>query len=533
MWRIVVIFLVALGGFWLGKEPNVVEKKEAVAQVFPEKEFPVAEHKSFVAVVYAYNQALWCERTLKSIFEQDYDNYRVIFVDDGSTDETFEKASQFIVDNNQEQKVILLRNETKLGQIASLYRAIDSCLDREIIIPIHGKDWVSSPIVFNRLNAAYQNPDVWMCHGRAIHYPSYEIEEGAQPSYYAALFKQIHLKHLYSKGKFATNSQAYLKPLQDLSGGRILQLKEPVAFANGSSPSILQEPLTDVVSYKPLTAFPTTRAQAAADILIFSFDRPIQLYACLESVQRYMTGFENCTVLYRASDAKYDAGYEKVKNAFPQVSFVAQSKKDPKHDFKPNVQKILFDSKSEYILFGVDDIIVKDFVDLSLCMQQMEKTGAYGFYLRMGRHINHCYQFDQPQAVPPSQLLSVGIYAWDIETGELDWGFPNSLDMTLFKKSSLKKAFLESKYKTPNSLEFVWAKEYAPKKAIGLYFERSKLVNIPMNIVGKTGNPHMNYLNTEELLAKFNQGFKIDIEPLYKVENNSPHVDYIPEFVMR
>jgi len=151
----------------------------------------------------------------------------------------------------------------------------------------------------------------------------------------------------------------------------------------------------------------------------------------------------------------------------------------------------------------------------------------------MGRHINHCYQFDQPQAVPPSQLLSVGIYAWDIETGELDWGFPNSLDMTLFKKSSLKKAFLESKYKTPNSLEFVWAKEYAPKKAIGLYFERSKLVNIPMNIVGKTGNPHMNYLNTEELLAKFNQGLKIDIEPLYKVENNSPHVDYIPEFVMR
>jgi hypothetical protein len=58
-------------------------------------------------------------------------------------------------------------------------------------------------------------------------------------------------------------------------------------------------------------------------------------------------------------------------------------------------------------------------------------------------------------------------------------------------------------------------------------------VNIPMNIVGRTGNPHMNYLNAEELLLKFNQGLKIDIEPLYKVENHSPHIDYIPEFVLR
>jgi hypothetical protein len=206
---------------------------------------------------------------------------------------------------------------------------------------------------------------------------------------------------------------------------------------------------------------------------------------------------------------------------------------DPLRDFKPNVKKIIFDSPSEYVLFGVDDIIVKDFVDLSLCMDQMEKTGAYGFYLRFGRHINHCYPFDQHQELPPSQPLTGDVYAWDLETGEYDWGLANSLDMTLFKKESLKEAIAELKYKTPNSLEFIWAEKCAPEKAIGLYFEHSKLVNIPMNIVGKTGNPHMNYLSTEELLVKFNQGLKIDIEPLYKVENRSPHLDYIPEFVIR
>lgn len=527
----ILIFLVALGGFWMGKAP--LKNSAALTQIHPEKEFPVAEHKSFVVVVYAYNQSLWCERALRSIFEQDYDHYRVILIDDGSTDGTSEKANQFIIDNNQGEKVILIRNETRLGQVACLYRAIDSCLDREIVIPLAAKDWLSSPVALNRLNIAYQNPDVWITLGQAIDYPSYEIREEAQTSYYAALFKQIRLQDLFKKGRFATSPDAYLTPLVEMAGGRVRKMQELISFFNTTSPIHSVELPSEIAEYKPLTSFPSPKAQTAADILIFSFDRPLQLYACLESVQRYITGFEDITVLYRASNALFATGYEKVKDAFPIVQFVAQSAEDPKQNFKPNLQKILFDSSSEYILFGVDDLIVKDFVDLKLCMDQMEKTGAYGFYLRMGRHINHCYPSDQPQTVPPSQLLTSGIYAWDLETGEYDWGIANSLDMTLFKKEQLKEALAQLKYQTPNSLEITWAEKCAPERAIGLYFERSKLVNIPMNIVGGTGNPNMNYLSTEELLAKFNQGLKIDIEPLYKVENASPHLDYIPEFILR
>jgi glycosyltransferase involved in cell wall biosynthesis len=529
MWRVILIFLVAFGGFWFGKTP-VKPALKPLANVHPEKDFPISERKSFVIVIYAYNQALWCEKALHSVFEQDYDHYRVILVDDGSTDGTSEKAKQFIVANNQGDKAILIRNETRYGLVASLYRAIDSCLDREIVIPLNGKDWLSSPGVLNRLNLAYQNPDVWVTFGQGIEYPSYEIKDDVQTSYYAALFKQIHLEDLFQQGQFAP---AYLPPILDLAGGRIRKLQEPIAFSNSASPVFPDQPLPQVAKYEPLSTFPKTRPPTAADILVFSFDRPLQLYACLESIQRYITGYDNLTVLYRASDAQFAAGYEKVKQAFPTIDFVAQSMSDPKQDFKPNIQKIVFDSPSEFVLFGVDDIIVKDFVDLKFCMAQMQKTGAYGFYLRLGRHIHHCYQLDKTQAVPPSQPLTGGVFAWDLKTGEYDWGFANSLDMTLFKKSELKIPFKELKYKTPNSLELCWTQKYSPKKAIGLYFETSKLVNIPMNVVGHTKNHHMNYLNTEELLTKFNQGLKIDIEPLYKLENKSPHLDYIPEFVIR
>ena len=105
--------------------------------------------------------------------------------------------------------------------------------------------------------------------------------------------------------------------------------------------------------------------------------------------------------------------------------------------------------------------------------------------------------------------------------------------MTLYKKSVLQMPFEKMRYKTPNSLEFSWAKEYHPENEIGLYFEHSKVVNIPLNVVGRTGNPHMNYLTAPELLAKFEQGLKINIEPLYRVDNSSPHFEYYPEFVLR
>jgi hypothetical protein len=531
MWRLIFVFIAALGGFWFGKGPEVKEK--AIPNIHPEKNFGISEHKSFVIVLYASNQAAWCERALRSIFEQEYDHYRLIFVDDGSSDGTGEKANQFIIDNNQTGKAIVIRNEMKAGKAASLYRVIDGCLDREIVIPLDAKDWLSSPFVLSQLNSAYQNPDVWLLFGNSIEYPSYEKIDQPQCSFYAALFKQIRLEDLFVEGEFIKSSRGYLNFLKDLSGGRIRYLQEPLFFFNTARPTLEEEPPQKVAQYEPLSSFPTPSTATSADILIFSFDRPLQLYACLESIQRYITGFENITVLYRVSEPKFEMGYSKVKESFPAVHFVAQGLEKPKRDFKPNVNKIVFDSPSEYILFAVDDIIVTDFVDLKECMALVEKTGAYGFYLRLGNRIDYCYQGGHRQLMPVRQQLFGNVFAWDIGSGEYDWGFANSLDMTLYKKEPLKSSFLDLDFQTPNSLESRWTKEFCQDHAIGLYFDHAKLVNIPMNIVGRTGNPHMNYLTTDELLTRFDQGFKIDIEPLYQVENHSPHIEYIPEFIPR
>jgi glycosyltransferase involved in cell wall biosynthesis len=513
-------------GFWVEKR-QYLSKNQTFFNVDPGKKFPLEEEKSFAIVIYACNHENWCERTLRSVFEQEYQNYRVIFVDDASADHTYEKAKDFILTSSQEEKVILTRNETRIGSAASLYRALDHCSDREIIIPLDAKNWFTTSNVLNRLNAAYQNPDVWVCFGNALDYPSYKDSHEELSSFYAGVFKQIHLQDLL-------DNRLYLPHLAQLSGGRLLSIEEPLLFSNSACSKRNVQVSLAPSSYKPLAEFPRTRlGQEKADILIFSYNRPLQLYSCLESIQRYMTGFEKLTVLYRADGPQFSDGYQRVKEAFPFAMFIEQDRHHPKRDFKPHVMKSVFDSPSEYILFGADDTIVKDFVDLKLCMEQMEKTGAYGFYLRFGKHIRYCYQAASPQRVPESVPLSSDIYAWDINRGEFDWQFANSLDMTLFRKRDLKKAFAAIPFQTPNSLEFNWMKEFRPKKALGLYFEGSKIVNIPLNIVGKTGNPHMNYLSPEQLLVKFNQGYKIDISSLYKIENDSPHMGIIPELIAR
>ena len=258
MWRLIVLLLVAIAGLWFGKI-GTKKNPKILSHINPDKEYPLAEHKSFVIVVYAHNQANWCKRVLHSIFEQDYDHYRIVMIDDASIDGTEQISKEFIVENNQDEKVIFIRNENFLGPVASLYRIVDNCLDREMIIPLDAKDWFTSPNVLNQLNFAFQNPDVWIATGRAIEYPTYKIQEGGPICCYVALLKQLCLTDPpQNGGGHVSLPKSYLKALEALSGGRIRRIEEPLGFFNASSRRD-KAPADDLPSYRPLASFPESK----------------------------------------------------------------------------------------------------------------------------------------------------------------------------------------------------------------------------------------------------------------------------------
>lgn len=270
-----------------------------------------------------------------------------------------------------------------------------------------------------------------------------------------------------------------------------------------------------------------------ADLVIYSCDRPLQLYALLESVYKYVTGLGEVYVIYRTTQESYAQAYDEIKKDFKEVIFVHQGDK-PYEDFQPLTLKAAFGSPHAYIIFAVDDIIVKDFIDLTADIQLLEDNQAYGFYYRLGRNLSYCYALQRDQAQPPFQEVANGVYAWKFCQGECDWGYPNTVDMTLYRKSEIRNFFEAIPYEAPNPLEGKWS-WYAPQviNRVGLCHEQSKIVNLPLNRVQNFfDNIHMGG-DPQLLLITFNEGKKIDIDPFFNIANKSAHQEYALTFMSR
>lgn len=270
------------------------------------------------------------------------------------------------------------------------------------------------------------------------------------------------------------------------------------------------------------------------DLVVFSCDRPLQLYAFLESVQLYVSGLGQVHVVCRMSDDDYRKAYDEVKRTFPFAKFLTQGN-DPSGDFKQLTLQASFHSPSAYIMFAVDDIIVKDFVDLYECTSLLEKAQAYGFYLRLGTNLTECYPLQCSQPVPPLREVASEVYTWQFNRGRCCWGYPNTVDMTIYRKKDIKPYLTMMNYTAPNPLEASWSGNCG---AIcgrgGLCFKTSKIVNLPLNRVQhQICNRTMNFASPRELLDVFMAGKKINISLLYKIDNKAAHMEYRPEFIDR
>ncbi len=278
-----------------------------------------------------------------------------------------------------------------------------------------------------------------------------------------------------------------------------------------------------------------TAEDRSSDLIIFSYDRPMQLFALLESIDVYVTGLNEVVVIYRASNERYQKAYAQVYEQFSRV--VTMKQENPPQDFKQLTLCALHETSSDYILFAVDDIVVKDAIDLAACIALLEQTGAYGFYLRLGKNLSHCYPVNAHQPLPLFNDIADGICAWQFSSGTLDWKYPHTVDMTLYKKADVLEYFETLSYNQPNTLESVWAgrgRGPATVNKYGLCFECSKIVNLPLNKVQNVYDNRCMYCYSPfQLLEKFEQGIKIDIAPLHKICNNSAHMSYVPTFIAR
>ncbi len=550
------------------------KKKLEIPALIVDESHPVLENKQFTIFIMSYNNSKFCEKNLQSVLDQDYQDYRVIYVDDCSTDDTYKKVQSFVKKHKLENKFTLISNTKNRGAVANFYSTMHTCKDEEIAVLLDGDDWFAHPYVLSKLNKYYANPDVWMTYGQYLIYPSYrkESEQVINPTvcsargirnhtwvtshlktFYAGLFKRIDLKDFIYDGEYYSMASdlAFMFPMIEMADGHVYHVPEVMYIYNYDSPLCdaknnvaLQLALGDHIrtlpSYPKLDSHPSLSSvaeytQSLADLIIFSYNRPLQLYAYLESVKKHVTHVNQMFVLYRA-DAPYEEGYKKLKEMFADVHFVPQSTETPCEDFSPLVLDITFNkniSQANFVLYAVDDIIVKDAIDLNLCMEALNKTHAYGFYFRLGKHVDYCYMQNFTQGIPPLVQVETDVYAWKFSSGKGDWIYPNTLDMTLYKKDDIKDDLVEKiTFFNPYSMEASWA-QIASNDRLGLIHESSKMVNIPINIVIPSTNRHNESYSPEELLEIFDNGKVIDISKFYQIDNISAHIDQDLEFIDR
>lgn len=267
---------------------------------------------------------------------------------------------------------------------------------------------------------------------------------------------------------------------------------------------------------------------SATDLIIFSYDRPMQLAALLASLFQNTKNLGKVSVIYRYSGMPFQMGFNKLIKEFPNVTFKLQQSKE---EFRSMTLELV-ESSSQFVCFAVDDLIVRGTFDFKQCEQILESTGAYGFYLRLGRNINFSYMANKESQISNLQSVDKDIFSFNFKNGTEDWAYPNSLDMVIYRRNDVVADLMKLNFNTPNFLEGSWAGR-AKLNQEGLIFSDSKVVNIPINMVNRSTNRNMNSYSTRQLLKMFNQGFKLDIEYLSTLPVNSPHMELKLKFKKR
>ena len=133
-------------------------------------------NNKFIIITPSYNNEDWVETYYESIVEQTYYNYKVIYFDDNSTDNTGREIQRLSKGN---EKFVYIRNTANRGAAQNYMSGFEYAEDNDIILNLDGDDWFPTSRVLERLNNTYNLYDYWMSYGKMLVYDGTEdLKEG-------------------------------------------------------------------------------------------------------------------------------------------------------------------------------------------------------------------------------------------------------------------------------------------------------------------------------------------------------------------
>jgi glycosyltransferase involved in cell wall biosynthesis len=116
----------------------------------------------FVIITPFYNPGEFLEKCISSIITQRYDNYKIVFIDDMSIDDSWDKLP------HDDERAICIKNTVRKTALENIHNAIMNHCDKDdICVLVDGDDWLYNKNVLNNLNIFYNVHDCWISYGQS------------------------------------------------------------------------------------------------------------------------------------------------------------------------------------------------------------------------------------------------------------------------------------------------------------------------------------------------------------------------------
>lgn len=415
-----------------------------------------------VVLICSYNNQEWVEKNLDSVFMQNYENYRIVYIDDCSKDATSDYVQSYINAYHVSDKVTFVSNQQRCRKMKNIYTAIHSfCDDQEIIVQLDGDDWFIDDHLFAQINELYQTKDVWLTYGSdTLHYAqptsqktilesSYRKQKwiyAPTRTFYAWLFKAIKVQDLIAEsvpgyqGHFfpSADDVAFMYPMLEMAGTHCVFINHTNYEVNTHNPlsnkkieiNLQDSASADVRSrmpYKPLLKAKKIkdRSREFADICLVS-DNADQLKTLLNELSLLLVHYDKLCIFFTHDYAKH----HDLVTSYAQYQFYQSSQEDVFQD----IQRCAQQSTHPYMLLMHTGIQLTEQINLSYYMQALEKTGAYGFY----------FAFSSNETKDSLQHLFDEVYAW-----KLAWcakEFWSNQDMTLLRTQDIVQNYCQDQH---------------------------------------------------------------------------------------
>ena len=243
-----------------------------------------------VVVICSYNNGPYVEENLKSLFIQDYPKWKMIYINDASTDNTAQEVQRCIHKYKMSKHSVVVNNKDRKGAMANLYNAIHAIHPRTVVVQLDGDDMLKGKHVLKHVAKTYRNKNVWMSYGNYESFPSnapgwqhdschafpeevirnksfrhYTWVGYPLRTFYAKLFQNIKENDLKYKGQFfsVVSDTGMMHPMFEMASDGHIHYEKKVLYSyrvnTGNNDFFVRKALMDEVSsyIKSLPQYPT------------------------------------------------------------------------------------------------------------------------------------------------------------------------------------------------------------------------------------------------------------------------------------